>query len=84
MIKRHENDMLFTLFWYGILERAGGGVSKYLDCLEWETYQKVSWFHAQSSFSLYVFVTQACVLYAEWPRVNNLPGQTTVSQFLTL
>lgn len=25
MIKRHENDMLFTLFWYGILERAGGG-----------------------------------------------------------
>lgn len=24
MIKRHENDMLFTLFWYGILERAGG------------------------------------------------------------
>lgn len=83
MIKRHENDMLFTLFWYGILERAGGG-SKYLDCLEWETYQKVSWFHTQSSFSLYVFVTQACVLYAEWPRVNNLPGQTTVSQFLTL
>lgn len=62
----------------------GGGGSKYLDCLEWETYQKVSWFHAQSSFSLYVFVTQACVLYAEWPRVNNLPGQTTVSQFLTL
>lgn len=63
---------------------ARGGGSKYLDCLEWETYQKVSWFHAQSSFSLYVFVTQACVLYAEWPRVNNLPGQTTVSQFLTL
>lgn len=47
MIKRHENDMLFTQLWYGVLEKGGVGVAKYWRRQGRKTCRTVAEFHKQ-------------------------------------
>lgn len=81
MIKRHENDMLFTLLCYGVLEGWGGQI---FGASGMKTCQNVAGFHEQLFFfPLYMFVSQACMLCSEQVSVNNLLEKTMASQFLT-
>lgn len=64
MIKRHENDMLFTLLWYGSFRR--GGWPNIWSVGGWKTCQNVAGFHEQLIlFSPLIQVCQSgmCVVF---------------------
>lgn len=63
MIKRHENDTLFTLLWYGGFATEGVvGAGQIFG--DWKTCQNVVYWKAVNIYFFflpYTFVSQACV-----------------------
>lgn len=68
MIKRHENDMLFTLLWYGSFRRGGGqifgalGVGKHVKMLQGFIEQLILFFPSYTGLS----VKHTCCVQGKW------------------